>query len=119
MEKEVTMIIKVPADQLTNFRLFTVTRGGAVVDVRTEEGRSEHLTFKTKEEYVELYENRKDFLNDIFDETATAEEVAGFFIYHEGDDALNKLLEYLNGEEGDNVEKEAVRILKTLYGQER
>lgn len=114
MERDVTMIIKMPADMLTDFRLFTVTRGGEIADVRTEETKTKKHPIRTKEEYIGLFEKRKRQLEELFDETATAEEIVGFFLYHEGENALKELKEYIDPEKVSRAEEEAIRILGML-----
>ena len=117
MERNVTMVIEVPEDMLTDFRVFTVTRGGAIVDVRTEGMKAERHPIKKREEYVQLYEKRKERLEELFDSTATAEEIAGFFLYHESENALNEMRECIDQDTISGAEKEAIRILEVLKGE--
>jgi hypothetical protein len=117
VERDVTMVIKIPAEQLVNFRIFTVTHGGEIMDTRSEEEKKEHHPIKTKEEYVRIYEERKERVEGFFDDTATAEEIAGYFIYHEGDGARRSLRECID-ENSSAVEIEALGILEILCGEQ-
>lgn len=89
---------------------------------------------KTKEEYKKIYFDRlKEVERELieegvdvsdgtaisykFDETANAEEVIGFYIACEGDNALNQWRFNTDGIENDFTEqdKEVTRILEALY----
>lgn len=84
----------------------------------------------TKKDYVNKYLTRmqviESMLKDIpgydgtqasyeFDETATAEEVVGYYIYNETDNALNQWLTNIKGLELTEQDKEVTKILLKLY----
>lgn len=86
---------------------------------------------KTKEQYQRDYEIRinslcktfeEEGLNDPgyaasieFDETCNADEVVGYYICNEGDNALSTWLENTEGIEMSKQDKEVTEILKKLY----
>ena len=87
-------------------------------------------TIMTKQEYADLYIKKINELvnkwkddpdydgtqaSEEFEDTCTAEEVVGFYIVNEEDNALNQWLENIDGLELTDMDKEVTAILKKLY----
>ena len=86
-----------------------------------------------KQDYADLYKRRMDEivreLKDIpsydgtqatyeFDETANAEEVVGYYVFNEGDNALKQWLNNIYGIELTQQDHEVTKILKELYEED-
>lgn len=86
---------------------------------------------KTKEDYKQIYVDALDWIEkeliesgvDVsdgtaityeFDDTANAEEVVGYYIFNEGDNALNQWLKNTEGLELTEQDKEVTRLLKEV-----
>lgn len=84
---------------------------------------------KDKNYYTKIYEDRMTTLYDeytneddpalcateAFEETATAEEVVGYYLYNEANNALDKWLENTRGIDTDDKDDEVTRILRELF----
>lgn len=86
---------------------------------------------KTKEQYKRDYEIRMEILYNSFvdegyddpgymatiefDETANTDEVVGYYICNEGDNALKTWFENIEGIEMSEQDLEVSRILRELY----
>ena len=84
----------------------------------------------TKEDYEQIYLKRINQLVDKwkddpdydctqatyeFDETANAEEVVGYYVFNEKENALNQWLNNIDGLDLTEQDKEVTKILKELY----
>ena len=84
----------------------------------------------TKEDYEQIYLKRINQLLDKwkddsdydgtqatyeFEETANAEEVVGYYVFNEKENALNQWLNNIEGLNLTEQDKEVTKILKELY----
>jgi hypothetical protein len=95
-----------------------------------DQGEYATTGINSKEYYAELYNNRMTELVEQFkdepgydgtqatyefDETCNAEQIVGFYVVNEGDNALNQWLENIEGIDLTEQDLEVTRILKGLY----